>query len=53
MVVFCFLFTDIRKHKVLIEDYNTETQQYQVRHVQEEDSKCTFYPSSSTIPLEM
>ena len=26
---------------MLIEDYNTETQQYQIRHVQEKDSKYT------------
>ena len=37
--MFHLCVSDIRKHKVLIEDYNAQTQQYQVRHIQEETSE--------------
>ena len=49
IIFYCVIvISDIRKIKVLIEDYNTETQQYQIRHVQDQDSK---YLSCSTLKL--
>src|SRR6218665_2126042 len=33
------LFVDIRRHKVLIEAYSSETQQYIVRHVEKKNCK--------------
>ncbi len=37
------VFADIRFHKVLIEDYNAETQKFQIRHVQEQASKSALF----------
>jgi adenylate cyclase 9 len=53
---------DIRFHKVLIEDYNAETQQFQIRHVQEQATIKTYFvigrkdkissPASPRSPVE-